>query len=149
MVDPANPPDSSLQTEPKSRVHERSVFPEVEIPAVGLHWQSFLADSRQQLVVIVFTLGSSDDLAVALWGQTIIAKHRAGIGGILLHVKRLCFLWIVGDEDRAVVTLHQKCFIFRAEIFAPLHRTAFSLKDLHCLAVVDARERRFDRLELG
>src|SRR5688572_14024142 len=83
MVDPANPPDSSLQTEPKSRVHERSVFPEVEIPAVGLHWQSFLADSRQQLVVIVFTLGSSDDLAVALWGQTIIAKHRAGIGGIL------------------------------------------------------------------
>src|SRR5688572_9506310 len=149
MVDPANPPDSSLQTEPESRVHERSVFPEVEIPAVGLHWQPFLADSGQQLVVIVFALRSTNDLPVALWGQTIIAKHGAGIGGILLHVKRLCFLWIVGDEDRAVVPFVEKCFIFRAEILAPLHRAALSLKDLYGFAVVDTRERRFDGLQLG
>src|SRR5947208_6366034 len=80
----ANPRDRALDPEPKPRVHERSVLPQIEIPRIRFLRQSLGANALQQFVVIVLALAAADDLAVTLGRETIVVEHRARIGGILL-----------------------------------------------------------------
>jgi hypothetical protein len=47
MMDAANPPDCPLEAEPEPGMHERSVFPQVEVPAVGFDGQTFVLDPRE------------------------------------------------------------------------------------------------------
>ena len=46
-------------------------------------------------VVIVLPLGATDDLAIAFGGETVVAQHRSGVRGVLLHVERLDLFGIV------------------------------------------------------
>src|SRR5438105_2311252 len=128
-------------------MHERPVLSEIEVPVVSLHWQPFLLDPRQQLVVIVLALRAANDLTVALGSKQIIAKDGARVGRILLHVERLGLFRIVVDEDGAVLTLDENRFVFSAQVVAPLHGTALLLESLYRVAVVDAWKRRLDFLE--
>src|SRR5687767_8039986 len=75
VVYPADPTHGSLEPQTKARVHERSVLPEIQIPAVGRHGQSFLVDAREELVVVVLPLRPTDDLAVTFWREAVVAEH--------------------------------------------------------------------------
>src|ERR1043166_2163092 len=53
---PANPRDCPLQAESKSRMHEGSVLPQVEVPAIRIHRQPLFLDAVDQLVVVILAL---------------------------------------------------------------------------------------------
>src|SRR5688572_3155414 len=143
----ANPGDGALEAEAESRVREGAVLPKVEVPAVGIHWQPFRLDPLHELVVVVFTLASADDLAVPFRREAVVAKDRARILRVFLHVEGFRFLRIVEDEDRTVVILHQERLVLGAEILPPLYRAAFALEDFHRLGVGDPWEWGRDALE--
>src|SRR5690606_9191599 len=93
-------------------------------------------------------LAAADYLAVALRGEHVVAEHRPWVRGILLHVEGLRLLRVVHDEDGPIMALGEDGLVGRAEIITPFDLVTLLLEDAHCVAVIDARERRLDSLEL-
>src|SRR5882672_7774426 len=98
--DATDPRDGPLDAESESRMHERAVLAQIEIPGVRLLRQLLGADAREQLVVVVLPLAAADDLAVALGREAVVVEHGTRIGRILLHIEGLHSLRIVVDENR-------------------------------------------------
>src|SRR5687768_11841836 len=73
VLPPRNPRNRPFKSQPKSRVHERSVLAQLEIPAIRLNWQSMLADRREQFVVVILALAATDDFTVAFRRKQVIA----------------------------------------------------------------------------
>src|SRR5207247_8948925 len=61
--DAANPRHRALHAKAESRVHERAVFPEIQVPAVRVLRQLLRANAGEQLVVVVLALATADDFA--------------------------------------------------------------------------------------
>src|SRR5437762_1771830 len=143
----ANPRDRALDPEPKPRMHKRAVLPQIEIPRVRLLRQPLGANAGEQLVVVVLALAAADDLAVALGREAVVVQHRARIGRILLHVKRLHRFRIVVDEHGTIVLLREQRLVIPAEIATPLHVGAQLFELRHRIGVREAVKRRDDALQ--
>ena len=120
---------------------KRAVFPQVEVPAVGLQRQPFLLDAADQLVVVVLALAAADDLAVPLRRQHVVVEHGAGIGRVLLHIEGLDRPRVVVDHDRAVVLLGQQGLVVAAQVAPPLHGRAQASELFHRVGVGNAVKR--------
>jgi hypothetical protein len=90
--------------------------------------------------MVIFALGTADDLAVPLRREQVIAQHRSRIGRILLHVERLRFLRVVMDEDGAIIVGREQRLIFGTKVRAPCDRRAFLAQTFHRVGVADSRE---------
>src|SRR5688572_11170024 len=104
----ANPGDGALEAQTEPGVHEGAVFTKVQVPAVCLDRQPFLANPVEELVMIVLTLRAADNLTVPFGSKAVIAENSARVRGVLLHIERLRFLGIVEDEHRAIVSLDEQ-----------------------------------------
>src|SRR3989442_9767183 len=103
--DAADPRHRALHAKAEPRVHERAVFPEIQVPAVRVFRQLLRADAGEQLVVVVLALATADDFAVPLRSEHIVVEDGAGVGGVFLHIEGLHLLGVVEHHHLALVLL--------------------------------------------
>src|SRR2546423_1084843 len=147
--DAADPRDRTLDAEPETRVHERPVLPEIQVPAVRLLGQLVLADAREQLVVVVLALAAGDDLAVALRRQHVVVEHGAGVGGVFLHIEGLYGLGIIVDQHGTVVLLGEQSLGVPAQVATPRDVAPQAFELFHGVGVGNPGKRRPHALERG
>ena len=75
----------------------RSIFPKIQIIIIGLFLHTQFMDPVQKLVIVVFTLGATDDLSNTR-NQTIHCCNGL-IVRVQFHIEGLDFLRIIGNED--------------------------------------------------
>ena len=81
----------------------RSIFPKIQIIIIGLFLHTQFMDPVQKLVIVVFTLGATDDLSNTR-NQTIHCCNGL-IVRVQFHIEGLDFLRIIGNEDRTLEDL--------------------------------------------
>ena len=81
----------------------RTVLTQIKVELVVLFLKSQFIDSRKQLIVVILSLASADDLTDSR-NETVNSCDRLAVL-IQLHVERLNLLRIIGYKYRALVDL--------------------------------------------
>ena len=109
---------AALESETESRMSCRTVLAQIKVELVVLFLESQLVDSCKELIVVVLSLASTDDLADAR-NETVNGCNRLSIL-VQFHVERLDLLRIIGYEYRTLVDLlGQVALMLGLQITAP------------------------------
>ena len=97
-----------------------AVFPQIQVEAVVLFLQAQLLHTRGELLQVILSLASADDLTDARY-QAIHGGYGLAVL-VQLHVEGLDILRIIGNEDRALeYLLGQVTLMLGLQVAAPAY----------------------------
>jgi len=100
MFQTAQPCDCSFESESKTRMRHRTIFPQIKIPVYIFNRKFFFFYFFHESLIIVLTLAATYDFIITFRCKHITAQGNVFVVRIIFHIKSLAGRWIVFNDHR-------------------------------------------------
>ena len=120
MLDACEPHDEAFESQTETCVRNSTESAQVEVPLECLHRQSFVVDTLDEEVDVVFSFGTTHDLAITFRCEYVHTLYIFLIVRVTLHIESLHFCRPVVHHDRAIEQTCEYGLIASTQVAAPL-----------------------------